>query len=171
MMTYFADLSDYTYHLEFCRPGTKNIGWMGRRHNFEIWNPPDEIMEKIWRYCEISIAETRGVHECEICGLDSANFAERNGNKILLGTSEIRVFSGRDEIYAAPTMIYHYVQSHGYKPPDGFIAALTDGPAPGSKEYCDRLKELNLEWGATLAPLGERFSVSNAISGGLRQRR
>ena len=70
----------------------------------------------------------------------------------MLGGSEIRVFSPRGQIYAAPTLIYHYINTHHYDPPDEFMRALYEGPAAGSREYFDRLKELGLEWTRTSSP-------------------
>ena len=37
--------------------------------------------------------------------------------------------------YVAPTMIGHYIRRHGYCPPVEFIAAVLDGPHPGSAEW------------------------------------
>ena len=77
---------------------------------------------------------------------------ERNGEKLLLGTSEIRVLSEDGTIYAAPTLIYHYICDHHYKAPDVFVRALKQGPRPGSDQYFRRLEELGLEWNRTSAP-------------------
>jgi hypothetical protein len=41
-----------------------------------------------------------------------------------LGDAEVRV-TGRDgKVYAAPNLLYHYIEKHGYKPPDEFVEAL-----------------------------------------------
>jgi hypothetical protein len=61
---------------------------------------------------------------------DDSYRSERNGEKLLLGSSEIRVFSRNGDIYAAPTLIYHYVNPHHYAPPGAFIQALNEGPVP-----------------------------------------
>ena len=55
------------------------------------------------------------------------------------------MFSESGVIYAAPTLIYHYVEVHEYKPPDEFIRALSEGRGPLSREYFSRLEELELE--------------------------
>jgi hypothetical protein len=61
-----------------------------------------------------------------------------------MGSAEIRVFARDGTAYAAPTLIYHYMKFHDHRPPDEFIRALTEGPAPWSVEYLDRLKGLGL---------------------------
>ena|SRR5579862_188258 len=162
-MTYYKDLSEYSYHGgAFYRPGTRNVGWLELGHEFEQAEPSDETLDKLWNFCKISVAQMRGIHECEFCR-DDSYYAERNGETLLLGASEIRVFSRDGEIYAAPTLIYHYVKSHNYRPPDEFIQALKEGPAPESQEYFDRLKALSLEWNRTSAPAAKpvRFRLTS----------
>jgi hypothetical protein len=151
-MTFYEDLSTYTYHdSAFYRPGTNNVGWLGLGHEFERAELPNELLNIVWTFCRKSFAQTRGIHQCEFCN-DDSSYAERDGERLLLGTSEIRVFSPTQEIYAAPTLIYHYMKSHFYKPPDQFIAAIKQGPSPESPEYLARLKELSLKWNNTFAP-------------------
>jgi membrane protease YdiL (CAAX protease family) len=151
-MTYFADLTDYTYFPagHASHAGTKNVGWLSAGCTFEAAAPTEELLDRLWSYCTISVAQTRGVHQCEFCPDKDVHFAERKGEKILLGTSEIRVFEGEGCIYAAPTLIYHYVSDHGYRPPESFIQALMSEPAPPAAEYFDRLARVFLEWRKTL---------------------
>jgi len=151
-MTHYQDLTDYAYHGSTYRPGTKNVGWLGLGHEFDTAEPTDELLSSLWGFCKISVAQTRGVHECEFCSAENSYLAERNGERLLLGTAEIRVFAKNGELYAAPTLIYHYVQAHHYSPPEEFLLALSDGPTPPVQEYFDRLAELRLEWNKTPAP-------------------
>jgi hypothetical protein len=152
-MAYFEDLSDYTYfRLEFYRPRTKNVGWLDSAHEFPKTTPTHELLDLIWDYCKISVAQSRGLHDCEYCTSGSSNYVIRNGQPLLLGTSEIRVFAKDGVIYAAPTLIYHYVFVHHYRPPDEFVRALREGPRPPNQEYFERLNELGLEWNNTSAP-------------------
>jgi hypothetical protein len=151
-MAYYEDLSEYTYHMSsFFRPGTKNVGWLALGHEFGKEEPAEETLDRLWSFCKVSVAQMRGIHECEFCSDGHSYNAERNGERLLLGTSEIRVFSRTGEIYAAPTLIYHYMKFHNYRPPDEFVRALYEGPNPPSQEYFDRLGELGLEWNRTSA--------------------
>jgi hypothetical protein len=43
---------------------------------------------------------------------------------ISLGTGELWVTGDKGVIYAAPTLIVHYVEDHGYVPPAAFVSAL-----------------------------------------------
>ena len=148
-MTYYEDLSDYVYAPGFVRPGTKAIGWLARGHVFPTMTPDEEVLDLLWLYCSISVVDTRGGHDCEFCPGCDASYGERNGQRLFLGTAEIRVFSRDGRIYAAPTLLYHYVAVHHYKPPDEFLKALREGPRPPSREYFDALARLNLEWSKT----------------------
>lgn len=67
-----------------------------------------------------------------------SNKAERHGQARLIGSAEIRAF-GADVVYAAPTLVYHYVLVHHYKPPSDFVRALLTGPRPDSRVYCSLL--------------------------------
>jgi len=193
-MTYYPDLSSY----DFARghpPGTKNVGWLQKGHQFEKAIPTEDTLDSLWSLCTISMMQTRGVHQCDLCETPQTVYAVRHGIRVLLGTSEIRVFSrGGDvsplrrhlreresggllfiqsstvpfAIYAAPTLVYHYVRTHHYKPPDEFLRALSEEPRPPSPKYFERLKELNLEWRGAgsphASPTGLRFAKTEDAS-------
>lgn len=48
----------------------------------------------------------------------------RHGRSIGVGNGEIRVAGAGGQVYAAPTLIYHYVADHHYKPPAEFVRAV-----------------------------------------------
>jgi hypothetical protein len=155
-MTFFADLTEYTYLRDAMRPGTKNIGWLKEAADFKLANHPSSLVERVWNTCGISVAQTRGFFVCPLCKKFSVSFAVRGSQSLFLGTSEIRVFSRRGDIYAAPTLIYHYMETHNYCPPDEFLTALIEGMIPPSGEYFSRLRELGIAWMATSTPPVDR---------------
>ena len=156
-MTYFKDLSEYAYgDLAFARPGTKAIGWLGQGHDFRMSPPSEEVLDLLWAFCSISVALTRGAHDCEFCPSGSAYFSEKNGRRLFLGAAEIRVFSEQGQVYAAPTLIYHYVQVHHYHPPEEFLEALRKGPRPPNRDYFECLENLGLAWSTTSCGAGRR---------------
>jgi hypothetical protein len=177
-MTYIPDLSEYNYaRSAFYRPVTKAVGWLSREHRFETASPADDLLDLIWQYCKFAVARMRGYHICELCptslwaardlastleGLresDRLRLARRNGEELLLGSAEIRVFGRDGVIYAAPNLIYHYVAVHHYKAPDEFLDAVGSRHGPLGPEYLARLEKLNLD---------KRLSVGQ--SGGSRSR-
>jgi hypothetical protein len=114
-MAYLPDLSEYNYLAEFARPGTKAVGWLDQGHDFPKTPPSEETLSRLWEFCRTSVARTRGFHACPFCSKDTATEAERHGERLLLGTAEISVFSPDGRIYATPTLIYHYVSLWGFR--------------------------------------------------------
>jgi hypothetical protein len=152
-MSYFEDLSDYSYHgAPACRPVAKNVGWLRPGHAFDKATPTETTLDEIWECCSVSVAQTRGMHCCEFCSPEAWDIPARHGKRLLLGTSEIRVFAKNGTIYAAPTLLYHYALVHHYRPPDEFLRALHAGPRPPDPEYFERLERMGLEWNFTSVP-------------------
>lgn len=152
-MTYFEDLSDYNYLGPACyRDGTKNVGWLKMGYRFPVALPSEELLEALWRYCKISVGQTRGIHSCDFCKDELWYVAERDGEKLMIGSSEIRVFSKSGTIYAAPTLIFHYVKSHNYSPPEEFVQAVLEEPDPANPSYFSHLRKLGIDWEATSVP-------------------
>lgn len=143
-MTYFEDLSDYCDE-----PRVKAVGWLERGHAFERNVPSNETLGLLWNVCTISAIQTRGRHYCDLCEPSMLVDAERDGVSLALGSSEIRVFSPTGFVFAAPTLIFHYVSVHHYQPPNEFLQALREGPKPPSLEYFALLRVTTPHWGRT----------------------
>jgi hypothetical protein len=170
-MAHYSDFSEYCYgHGTFHVPGTVNIGWLGASLDFEQMDPNEGLLDLVWDYCKISVAQYRGIHGCEYCQPRRSDVGQRNGEMRLLGSAEIRVFADTGTIYAAPDLIYHYMAVHRYKPPDQFISALTAGPQPFTKAYLDRLTTVGLTWTekTPLASIPKRFRFEKTPNGVIR---
>ncbi|SCL20523.1 hypothetical protein GA0074692_0891 [Micromonospora pallida] len=113
-MEYF-DLSPYDY-LDFPLP-MRAVGWLGPRYGVQGAGAAPMTgaeMERLrvasWRIGSVTL----GWHDCDFCGAFEGN-------------GEYRYYLPDGEIYAAPMMILHYVEEHGYRPPrelrDGLRAA------------------------------------------------
>ena len=152
-MAYFKDLSEYVYFPDD-RCGARNVGWLDASVSFETVIPSIEALDLLWTYCTISVMQARGFHKCRLCPQPYPDhvFARRNGVSLNLGSAEIRVFSPSGVAYAAPNLIYHYVNTHCYKPPDEFLTALREGSSPASDSYFGKLQSFRLEWNRTLTP-------------------
>lgn len=145
-MSYFEDLSQYSFLPAGLRPGTRNVGWLDRVHDFPTTTPTEELLDQLWSFCLVSVNQTRGIHVCPFCPTNSGPCFERRGHRLNLGSAEIRVFSTDGTVYAAPTLIYHYVQTHKYRPPDDFVSGILGGPQPTHPDYFERLTSLGLSW-------------------------
>ena len=131
-MAIYRDLSDYTYHDAFKAPGTKNIGWLGKGVAY-----PQGVVEQIpvaqilWQYCAVSIAESRGLHVCDLCDKHPYGTFTNGDKSLILGGAEIRVFSfDRRTLFAAPNLIFLYVADHNYLPPVVFVFVFSFCAAP-----------------------------------------
>ena len=113
-MAAFEDLTPYTYfHPEEEAPGTVNVGWLAPGHPFPTGVTPPEFRAKLGLLCGRRVKQTRGLHPCYFC----------TGRERPASSSEMRV-AGGGRVYAAPTLVHHYIEAHGYRPPDEFIAAV-----------------------------------------------
>jgi hypothetical protein len=113
-VSFFEDLTPYTYlDPEQEQPGTVNVGWLDRKRPFPIGQTSKEFRDKLGRLCLQRVKQTRGRHPCYFC-----KGRERPGS-----SSEMRV-AGNGKVYAAPSLVHHYVVAHDYQPPDEFIAAV-----------------------------------------------
>jgi len=133
----FEDLTPYSYLRAAVRPGLLNVGWLGASHDFKTADPAPEFLQALWRYCSYRVAQTRGFHTCELCVAppQSPTSVTFNDETVRLGTAEIRVFGAGGQAFAAPDLIFHYVVTHRYPPPDSFVASVLSGPHPGTQKY------------------------------------
>lgn len=156
-MTYFKDLTIYEYSRKPEQwPLENNVGWLGPGHTFPTAQPTESLLGLIWiwAFCRINVNPTRGVHLCHICHSAgvwplpalSSSFISHGTEQRLLGSAEIRAFSNRGAIFAAPNLIYHYIAAHHYKPPEEFADGLSEGPCPPDPEYIARIEKLGCEW-------------------------
>jgi hypothetical protein len=152
-MAYFEDLTPYCYLYDQANQNNDalNIGWLSDLYPFPQGETSHEFQEKLFAYCldEFVVKIARGFHVCELCNIsDDAWFEKRvsenpdNAHWAAIGDGEIRVI-GATAIYAAPTLIYHYVVDHQYRPPDEFIDAVLNSPPPGSEAHKRLLKMID----------------------------
>ena len=163
---YFADLSPYGYSPRVASeddPPVLSVGWLDAQHPYPTGDVPDAVAQCLWEYCRIRVEATRGLHECELCPkLEPGRHVTREGETLLLGSAEIRVFA-EGVVFAAPNLVYHYVVDHHYLPPDEFLRAILDGkPRPGTAEYA----ALVAEYDPALAPREIRGIKVNPIDRG-----
>jgi len=114
--------------------GRVAIGWLHRDHPFPAAPTAPEFLtrlkEFVARYGDSAQAlgwgAMGGCHTCEFCGK-------------ALGFGSFGVpADGR--LFYTPDMIAHYVEEHGYAPPEIFIAAVLACPLPGTAEYVEAVR-------------------------------
>jgi hypothetical protein len=115
-MSWFEDLSPYTYHPS--ERGTLNVGWLDGGHDFPTDPPEPPVVAKLTHLCRRrQVNVTRGWHRCELC---PPNVPRPEGH------AEIRVRHPDGTVFAAPTLVAHYVLAHCYAPPAAFIEAVME---------------------------------------------
>lgn len=119
------------------------VGWLQRNRPYDQGPVPDGFLEQLLTFCfeKNTVCATAGARRCPLCS-ESVEPITRDGETAHFGRAEIRVF-GEVDIFAAPTLIYHYVAEHGYRPPGVFIDAVMESPPPGSPEHRALVKTLN----------------------------
>jgi hypothetical protein len=134
-MTYYADMTPYTYDRDNGDPTASgvwrgvtllNVGWLHRGKAYAKGAPPSGLVERLKGMTRTHRAQqTRGFHLCPWC--TSLLAARRlDGPR---GSAEIRVM-GDGVAYAAPELIAHYVEAHDYQPPADFVdVVLSSDPA------------------------------------------
>jgi hypothetical protein len=133
-LTYFADLSPYTYH-EVSGPWREllNVGWLEPPHPVPTGAVPTEFVDRLgWLCANATVDRTRGLHRSRLgsCGgIRSRRPAPvaLDGREVYLGGAEVRVGVGEGTWFSAPDLVYHYVVAHGYRPPEGFVEAVLRG--------------------------------------------
>ena len=102
-MAHFEDLTPYTYlNGRKEPPGTVNIGWLEPGYPFSTGTTSEEFRIKLEQLCHRRVNQTRGFHMCEFCPAGESRLAN-------LGSSfETRV-EGGGTVYAAPSLVHHYV--------------------------------------------------------------
>jgi hypothetical protein len=162
-VTHFVDLSPYTYYgtdvIETAggwvtydpRYERLNVGWLDAPHDFDqgptpSWLP-DALLDII---AGPRINSMRGFHQCTFCprpatAARSMIKVGHRGRDLWLGHTEIRIPKQTGTMFAAPSLIWHYVTSHGYRPPADFVDAVqrydsgwTTEPSPWIPEDADR---------------------------------
>lgn len=135
---YFKDLTKYEYRT---KENSLNIGWLQEGHSFDKGDVPAEFIAKLWTYLRYPTQVCRGFHVCDLCENPekSVPIVEYKGQKREVGYYEIRVWGKNGNMYAAPSLILHYILQHGYKPPQEFIDAVMDSEDADSEEYYQKI--------------------------------
>lgn len=129
-MTYFKDLSDYSYHPSGVGNSVKNVGWIDGSYSVGVHVnscQKQELIDKLLELWEKRVVKTRGFHSCELCENPAmpSTYVSESKQVFNLGSAEFRVeASTTGEVYAAPDLIVHYISEHDYQPPSSFVEAL-----------------------------------------------
>jgi len=130
---YFADLSPYEHHLRGANwPNVLNIGWLNAEEPYEtVLTVETGFIPKLLEVIagspsfDARVGLRRGVRPCGLCGL-SPVIVRNGGSDVYLGRCQIWVPFAEHPVryFAAPDLVFHYVERHGYSPPRTFIESV-----------------------------------------------
>jgi hypothetical protein len=142
-MTWFADLSPYTYLST--DPQVLNVGWLDGSRGFSTGDVPREFVEELQVLARRPQKRCRGMHFCDLCTPPEDCYLDPRDRESTLrffewakdrqGNGELRVRGCDGKVYAAPVMIVHYVEAHRYLPPSEFIEAVLNARASQKNLY------------------------------------
>ena len=136
-MAYFPDVSPCAYGHR-THPGVVHVGWLDGPHPFARVSIDSRLVRKMKLLAAKPVEVYGGKHVCELCvpppGLEKTIMP--NGIAIDPNCSwakwdhgssngEIRVLH-KGVTFAAPVLIVHYIEEHGYLPPVQFLLAIED---------------------------------------------
>jgi hypothetical protein len=150
IMAYFPDLTPYAYG-NCDHPNVVHVGWLDGVHEFAKGRVAPHLVQKLKKLALHPVELYRGFHVCELCPKDRSpdlHPETRSNGEIRItirslgdaGLNETSVASrpslATESIlidfkrltYAAPVAIVHYIEAHGYLPPEEFLKALQDVP-------------------------------------------
>ncbi len=103
------------------------VGWLSKPATYTTGDTLEAFPAKLLELCaKATVRGTLGYHFCEFCGNEVQNVitqVQYADEKLHLGNGQIWTV-GKSALYAAPTLIYHYVTVHGYRPPDEYIDSV-----------------------------------------------
>ncbi|GAA3882398.1 DUF7919 family protein [Tessaracoccus defluvii] len=106
--------------------GRVAVGWLEAGHAFTTGGCDPRVRDRLVHLAFEPEERMRGYHYCEFCTEESpisVTGAEDPGKFVNLGDAEIWV-RDREQVFAAPTLIIHYIDAHGYRPPAVFCEAV-----------------------------------------------
>jgi hypothetical protein len=126
-MSFFPDLCCSSLVAE--GDHVRAVGWLHPDHAYKKGTVPAEFLARLKEFIrrpslsgdDFHFPGFGGLHTCEFCGRAH-------------GCGNLGVPSG-GVLFIFPDMVVHYIEAHGYRPPEEFIAALLKSPLPDSEEF------------------------------------
>ena len=136
-MTWYPDLARCDYFGAEVADCLKAVGWLSRDREYSTGKTSVQVFEKLCQLLQNpwNPAYTAGIHMCEFCAFTGGG---KSGFKeyLVSGVSKCCLFvPGDGFLYVAPESITHYIDAHGYLPPEEFQLAVLSCPPMRSMDY------------------------------------
>jgi hypothetical protein len=144
-MAWYADLTPCTYFDGEQPHGAKllAVGWLEHGHAYQHGMVDSAVINKLVALFRNSWEPGMflGWHDCDLCQPpswpDAFHAAE---GSVPMGIANLFV-PGTGVLYAAPSLILHYIAVHGYAPPEAFCTAVLACPPMESEEYLQAISK------------------------------
>jgi len=125
-MAWIQDLSPFDYLGIEGAHSLRAVAWLEREQPFPVGEVPPPVYTRLKELLRDSWEPFAfmGVHDCSLCRFEP----EAAGNRNLF-------VPGEDAIYVCPELITHYINAHGYCPPDVFCDAILRCPNTRTMDY------------------------------------
>lgn len=127
----------------------RRIGFLRRGIQFETGEVAEAVFERL---CELTQNPFQpwvaaGVHICDLCRFigngvgtyypkDSTGRTRTPGYRVSAASSDVDLWiPGDGLLFCCPTSITHYIDAHGFLPPDDFCQAVLRCPPMRSMQY------------------------------------
>lgn len=124
------------------------VGWLEEGKDYRRGKVEPRLVHKLALLLSEPWEHERSVdpHACSLCpfsgGPQEFRFARGAGMPAVpLGNRNLYV-PGGDVLYVVPSFVLHYVDAHGYAPPEAFAEALWACPPVRSREYAEAVRRL-----------------------------
>jgi hypothetical protein len=109
------------------------VGWLDKKFTYNTGSVSKVFLDRLGLFCMDPVVMPFDQANCPLC-LEYPIIDTPHG-RLEFGPGELRIPSQSNIVYAAPTMIYHFIKDHNYQPPQEFIEAVLKAPLPDSQEY------------------------------------
>lgn len=133
------------------------IGWLEVFEEYSrgsLDSPTQSKLAELAAHPLAQAARVLGYHRCSLCRYAprSEPITQRDLQAIPYAKGNLFV-PGVDCVYVMPVLATHYIEAHGYLPPEEFCTAVRDCPPIGSNAYFAKLHPTGAEaFSATLFP-------------------
>lgn len=128
------ELYEFGYDLHLKKINSLAVGWLDKGFKYNTGLVSESFLDRLGLFCMDPVVMPLDPDgDCPLC-LEYPIIDTPHG-RLEFGPGQLRI-PGRDKtVYAAPTLIYHFIKDHNYQPPQVFIDAVLNAPLPGTKEY------------------------------------
>jgi hypothetical protein len=140
-MAWFEDLSPWPSAGPEHAACLRAVGWLSPARPFALGNVDTAFYRRLCELAQDPWAPwvSGGAHSCEFCRFTGGGHASYNGLGVPARSARELFVPGEGVLYVSPVSITHYIDAHGYGPPEEYRRAVLACPPMRSGEYLRRI--------------------------------